>query len=97
MKLITLILAIMIIMPPVMNTAGYLFGDDMIMLDASYGEEEQEERESKDAEEKDIEFDLDEKGKSNIFFLQITTLNAYTERILQSQNHTKNISPPPKV
>ena len=35
-------------MPPVMNTAGYLFGDDMIMLDASYGEEEQEERESKE-------------------------------------------------
>ena len=97
MKLITLILAIMIIMPPVMNTAGYLFGDDMIMLDASYGEEEQEERESKDAEEKDIEFDLDEKGNSNTIFLQTTTLNAYIERILQSQNHTRNISPPPKV
>ena len=84
-------------MPPVMNTAGYLFGDDMIMLDASYGEEEQEERESKDAEEKDIEFDLEEKGKSNTIFLQTTTLNAYIERILQSQNHTKDISPPPKV
>ncbi|MEJ6613782.1 MAG: hypothetical protein QNL46_03580 [Saprospiraceae bacterium] len=97
MKLITLILAIMIIMPPVMNTAGYLFGDDMIMLDASYGEEEQEERESKDAEEKDIEFDLDEKGNSNAIFLQTTTLNAYIESTLQSQNHTKDISPPPKV
>ena len=65
--------------------------------DEEGGEEEQEERESKDAEEKDIEFDLDEKGNSNTIFLQTTTLNAYIESTLQSQNHTKDISPPPKV
>ena len=84
-------------MPPVMSTAGYLFCDDVIILDSSCGEEEQEERESKDAEEKDIEFNLDEKGNSNTIFLQTTILNAYIERTLQSQNHTKDISPPPKV
>ena len=97
MKFIAILLAIMITVPPVMSTAGYIFGDEGIILDGNLGEEEQEERESKDGEEKDTEFNLDEEDNVNTIFLQAATLNAYIECTLQPQNHTKDISPPPEV